>query len=128
MDVEDCADLFMRFSSGASTTIHFDYLNRCRTRRCEIVGENGTLLWEETGKPPHCAVKLYDDRSRKWYILRDSPILDHESCFVEQFRDFFRKIDGGTDCVIADGHQGLYALRIALQAKASAATKQLIRI
>lgn len=42
IDVEDSADLLLLYP-GARARIHLDFLERCKSRRCRIVGAQGTL-------------------------------------------------------------------------------------
>ena len=46
IDTEDFAEITMHFESGAYAQIHLDYLQSNYRRSCEIVGENGMLLWD----------------------------------------------------------------------------------
>ncbi len=119
MDVEDFADISLTFSSGVKSHIHMDYITRCRTRSCEIVGENGVLLWQERGKPVECSVKFYDDKKKAWEILFESDNSDYGNCYVKQFNNFLNVIAGGNR-IIANGTEGMRSLEIALLAKESA--------
>lgn len=52
MDAEDFAEIHLAHASGARSQVHMDYLQRLKTRGCEIVGEDGTLTWRSVGKRP----------------------------------------------------------------------------
>jgi glutamate-1-semialdehyde 2,1-aminomutase/spore coat polysaccharide biosynthesis protein SpsF len=45
IDVEDCADILLRFASGAQAVIHLDFVQRERIRCCKLVGEQGSASW-----------------------------------------------------------------------------------
>ncbi len=46
VDVEDCADVALRFGDGAQAVVHLDFVQRGYTRTCKLVGEKGTALWD----------------------------------------------------------------------------------
>ena len=46
VDVEDCADILLRFGSGAQCAAHLDFVQRGSTRSCKVVGEQGTASWD----------------------------------------------------------------------------------
>lgn len=46
IDVEDVADILMKFESGASAMIHIDYIQRAYSRSCKVIGEQGTIVWD----------------------------------------------------------------------------------
>ncbi|MBI5955205.1 MAG: Gfo/Idh/MocA family oxidoreductase [Chloroflexi bacterium] len=46
VDVEDTAEIGLKFSSGAIGGVHLNYVQRPPTHRLEIVGTNGTLRWD----------------------------------------------------------------------------------
>src|SRR5512141_1835986 len=46
MDVEDVAEIGLRFSNGAIGGVHLNYFQRPPVHRLEIVGTHGTLRWD----------------------------------------------------------------------------------
>ena len=48
MDADDIALLLLRFESGALVDMHLDLLGRAPRKSCELIGEDGTILWETT--------------------------------------------------------------------------------
>ena len=46
MDVEDAAEIGLKFTSGAIGGVHVNYVQRPPVHRLEIVGTNGTLRWD----------------------------------------------------------------------------------
>ena len=47
LEVEDIAEITMRHSGGALSHIHLDYYQQPKHHALEIVGERGTILWNE---------------------------------------------------------------------------------
>ena len=46
LDVEDVAEIGLRFVSGAIGGVHVNYVQRPPVHRLEIVGTQGTLRWD----------------------------------------------------------------------------------
>jgi len=46
MDVEDIAEIGLKFANGAIGGVHVNYVQRPPVHRLEIVGTNGTLRWD----------------------------------------------------------------------------------
>ena len=46
IDTEDHAEMIVQFKSGAVCTIHMDYLQHGYSRRCKVVCEEGTIMWD----------------------------------------------------------------------------------
>ena len=129
IDVEDCAEISIRFSSGVMSQIHMDFLSKCRTRTCEIVGENGSLLWEERGQPVKCSVMYCGGHGSMQEKLLDHVVLDSNECYVAELKEFFDIIEGKAERkVLADAEEGLEALRVADLAKQSAIQKKAIEL
>ena len=46
IETEDTADVLLKFTSGATGSIHLDYLQAELVRNCRIVGSNGSIFWD----------------------------------------------------------------------------------
>ncbi len=46
MDVEDCCTALLGFSGGPLVSIGLDYVARQRLRRYEVIGDEGTAIWD----------------------------------------------------------------------------------
>lgn len=46
IEVDDTAELLLRFASGAIASVHMDMAQRSTTRTCRIAGTAGTLTWD----------------------------------------------------------------------------------
>ena len=53
MDVEDIAEIGLKFASGAIGGLHVNYIQRPPVHRLEIVGTNGTLRWDNADGTLH---------------------------------------------------------------------------
>src|SRR5262249_20464796 len=61
-DVEEAVQATLRFVSGAIGNVYLDYLERPRAHWLWIVGEKGTIRWDESDGTAH----LYDVAIGKW--------------------------------------------------------------
>lgn len=120
IDVEDYASIQLLHKSGVRAEIHLDYLQRCKRRGCEIVGEQGTLIWESVGKSPEqCRVQWYSEESNTWQLLyeNDDELLNKPYQMLAE--NFVQAISQNVN-TLAMGDEGLSALRVALGASESA--------
>jgi predicted dehydrogenase len=77
IETEDYASISLRHESGVASEIHLDYLRPFKRRGCEIVGEQGMVLWQSEGKKPEkCSVRLYDKRTGQWKSILDCEEVD----------------------------------------------------
>ena len=117
IDVEDYAAFIMQHISGIRSEIHLDYLQRYKRRGCELIGSDGTLIWESMGKQPEiCVVKIYRSKTDNWEILFDDHDLDVNFAYVEMLKDFIHAING-RKTNLHTGDEALRALQIIYNAK-----------
>ncbi|MGC8669235.1 MAG: Gfo/Idh/MocA family protein [Chthonomonadales bacterium] len=89
IDTEEIACLHGRSSSGVCFQIHLDYLQRIYTRRCKVIGTEGTLLWDLSQgqtllqRPGHDGTVLSDFRG-----------MDLNQMYVHELRHFLDCLDG----------------------------------
>lgn len=114
LDVEDFAEVTLRFGSGVLAQLHLDYLQSSYRRDCEIIGERGVIVWDYiTGH-----VTLFTEEHDRWIGFREPIDLDHNEMFVEEMRHFTRCI-AGEEAPTIDGGEALAALRLVEAAKTS---------
>lgn len=115
IDTEDMAEILLKFSSGALAEVHLDYLQRSYGRSCQIIGEEGTILWDFNEKE----VKYYSARTKKWQAFPQEAVYDINQMYVEELRHFVLCVHGQQRSM-QDIHAGKRVLEIALAAKESA--------
>lgn len=128
IDVEDYAALSLRHETGVRTEIHLDYLQQCKRRGCEIVGSEGTLIWESTGKTPEdCSVRLYSND--KWREVYKEPALDASFMYKDMMNAFIEEIvKPGSHPELLRGTGAITALRVAMAAHESVRTGKRINL
>lgn len=116
VDAEDYASILARFESGYRVAIHLDYHQRIKRRGCEIIGTEGTLIWESEGKiPEHCRVRLLT--SARQDVLLDEHHVEADIPYRHMLDSFIAAIKGGDgDAVLQSGREGLMALESAMEA------------
>jgi len=122
IDVEDYASVIMEHDSGVRTTLTMDYLQQCKRRGCEIVGTEGTLIWESEGKnPEYCSVRLFEKRTGCWRRLLEVEGVDASKFYEWQVEQFVAAIERNPN-QLASAAQGYRALSVALAAHKSVQT------
>jgi len=133
-DVEDVAEIGLKFANGAMGSVHLNYVQRPPSHRLEIVGTAGTLRWDNADGILHfykmpAVFGSYSDQPPAPVIETFSPPegFERNQLFVAQMRHFFEVVRGDTEpvCSLEDGIQ---ALRLALAAKESAGSGKVISI
>jgi predicted dehydrogenase len=90
---EDTVALLLRAASGAVVTVHLDYTQRVKRRRCAILGSEGTLIWESRGKSPEkCVLERYAAADGRWQ--RQEELVDFDAPFREELAHFLRCLAG----------------------------------
>ncbi len=122
IETEDTADLVLRFRSGTLGALHLDYTQRLKRRRCEVVGSEGTLIWEGRGKTPDLStIECYTVASGQWRLIEDQVSVDPNECYAHEMRHFLRCLDD-REAPVMTLDQAESVLRVALGAKRSART------
>ncbi len=134
LDVEDVAEIGLKFASGALGGVHVNYVQRPPVHRLEIVGTNGTLCWDNANGVLHfykmpAAFGSYADNPPAPVIETFAPPdgFERNQLFVAQTRHFLEIARGESEpvCRLKDG---IAALRLALAAQESQQTGRAIKM
>jgi predicted dehydrogenase len=133
IEVEDTAEIGLHFQNGALGSLHLDYNQRPSTHNLEIIGTQGTVRWSSE----HGAVEIYRCEAgdagvsraeqQGWQILPAPSDFERNHLFIAEMKNFIDVLCGVAQprCTLEDGIQ---ALRLALAARQSAQTGQLVRL
>lgn len=122
VDVDDVAEIGLKFAIGAVGGVHVNYFQRPPVHRLEIVGTNGTLRWDNADGILHlhkmpAAFGSFSHQPPTPMTESFSPPQDFErnQLFLAQTRHFLEIVRGESEpvCRLEDGVQ---ALRLALAA------------
>jgi predicted dehydrogenase len=83
INTEDCVDILINYSSGACGHIHMDLLQRTPTRRCRVVGSEGTLLWDYYEDS-----LLFSDSNGQWERIEAPQMGDRNNMYLNELADF----------------------------------------
>jgi predicted dehydrogenase len=109
---DDLTTMVLRFRNGIVGEAHFDLLGRTPRIDAELIGSEGTLLWDRVAS----RVEVYEAKGRKWTIEdfgRDSFV----TCYDRQAEHFLDCIRNGKRprTSLADGRKTLDVLIAALK-------------
>jgi len=122
VETEDVAGILIKFKSGAIIgEIHLDFVRHDYSRTCEIIGEKGTIKWSYQDR----FVKVYSMDAKRW--KRFNIKADPNDMYVQEMQHFINCVKIGEKPLI-DGEEGRKTLEIALLAKKSAETKEVIEV
>ena len=134
LDVEDAAEIGLRFAGGAVGSVHLNYFQRPPVHRLEVVGTNGTLRWDNSD-----GVLNFFSGPAEFGTWRANPPATHleqfspaenferNQLFLAQTRHFVETARGESEpkCTLEDGAQ---ALRLALAAQQSQRAGSLVKL
>jgi len=110
MDVEDTAEILMRFNTGVIGSIHVDYVQRAPFRNGMIIGDEGTILYDLLKNrfellQPGAAPQVEDFEG---FVRNDM--------YLNEIKALLAAIENKTACV-PGLRNGMEVLNIALKAK-----------
>ncbi len=112
IEVEDTAEVLLRFASGALGTVHVDYCQRPPSHWLEIIGSEGTLRWDNADG----TARLYEAAKGEWSACAPPAQFERNDLFLAEMRHFLALMEGREEsrCSLQDG---IAALRLALEAR-----------
>ena len=134
MDVEDVAEIGLKFANGAVGGVHVNYFQRPPVHRLEIAGTNGTLRWDNADGVVHlhrmpALFGSYSEQPPAPVVETFAPPegFERNQLFVSQTRHFLDVVRGESEplCRLEDG---IMALRLAQAAYESQETGQVVSI
>ena len=132
LDVEDVAEIGLRFTNGSIGGVHLNYIQRPPVHRLEIVGTDGTLRWDNADgilQFSHALASFgsFSDHPSVPVIQTFSPPegFERNQLFVAQTRHFIEVARGESEpvCTLEDG---IRALELALAAIESQSTAHIV--
>ena len=133
IDVEDTAEIGLRFQNGAIGSLHLDYNQRPSAHHLDVIGTRGTLRWDNEDGDVHLYPNPAHNEGAKqaeaqgWLTIPAPPGFERNQLFIAEMQNFIDIIRGVAQprCTLEDGIQ---ALRLALAAHQSAQTGQLVHL
>jgi predicted dehydrogenase len=121
LQVEDTAEIGLRFASGALGSLHLDYNQRPASHWLEMIGTHGTIRWDNADG----ATRLCRANSEEWEKYPAPEGFERNHLFLAQMRHFLDVARGQVEplCTLEDG---IKALQLALAVHASQAQGKMI--
>lgn len=123
VDVEDTAEIGMRFSNGTIGSIHLNYVQQPPEHYLQLVGTGGTIKWDYSDG----GVSIYRSEEEKWqfFPIRDGFV--RNDMLIAEMAHFINLVKGleQPKCTLLDG---VLAMNLAIAAKKSSAEKKKLRI
>jgi predicted dehydrogenase len=121
LQVEDNAEIGLRFANGALGTVHLDYNQSPPSHRLEIIGTQGTIRWDNADGVVH----IYRRSASEWELLPLPDGFERNQLFLNQMAHFLAVIRGEQQplCTLEDG---IWALKLALAAHDAAQTGKML--
>lgn len=122
IETEDIAETLMLFGKRAIAEVLTDYVQRTYSRSCQLIGEDGTILWNFRDN----RVKLFTAKEKQWQIFQESDF-DFNETYVQEIKHFVDCIEKSNQ-PIADVESAKTVMKIILAAKRSSETGKAIPI
>jgi predicted dehydrogenase len=123
IDTEDCVDMIIKFKSGAVCTVHMDYLQHGYSRRCKVVCEEGTIVWDFV----QGNIGVITTSEREWFWKDMELGISYNQMYVDEVSYFFDCISSRKE-TFNSVKQSLSVLKLALAANKSCYTNVWERI
>jgi predicted dehydrogenase len=101
LEVEDTAEIMIRYRSGALGVVHLDYVQRPPRHGLEIVGNCGTIVWDNSNG----AARLFNAEKQQWEEALPPADFERNRLFLDEMAHFIRVAKREEDpcCTLQDG-------------------------
>jgi predicted dehydrogenase len=117
VDTEDVAEINITFKSGVIANVHLDFIRRDYQRKCEIIGEKGTVSWDHERKKGMVELYLADKKETEVFDLSE----EYNKMYVREIEQFIDCIKNKKEPMVSL-EEGKRSLILALKAKESSET------
>ncbi len=123
VEVEDTAEIGVRFESGVIGSVHVDYLQQPPNHFLEIIGTQGTISWNYSDS----GVRLYRSEEKVWRSFPIQEGFERNDMFLAELSHFFDLVNGKdkSRCSLSDG---VRSLELALAAKSSSEKQKITQL
>ena len=120
---EDTAEILLRFRNNIIGEVHLDYVQRTPSRSCQIIAEEGTIIWDYYKGE----VKVYRITNNSWKTFNLKKEFNLNQMYVDEIRHFINCLKG-KKLPFPNISAGADVLKIALAAKKSSEMGKLASI
>jgi len=119
IDTEDHVEMITKFTSDVVCTIHMDYLQHGYSRRCKVVCEEGTIVWDFI----HGNIGMITIADPKWQWKDMKIDIYYNQMYMDEIRYFLDCVASGKE-TFNSIKQSLPVLKLALAADMSSYTNK----
>lgn len=123
LEVEDVAEIGLKFANGVIGSVHLDYYQRPAVHRLEISGAAGLLQWNNADG----SVRLYRAQTDNWETFLLDSGFERNYLFLAELQHFLAVMRGEArpECTLQDGER---VLEIALAVHRAAHTGKRVMV
>jgi predicted dehydrogenase len=121
IDVEDNAEILLKFHNGIIANLHLDLLRHDTTRTCTVLGKKGTLILDFIS----CSLKMFSAVTNEWTDLYINPLYDSNEAYIDCLTNFTESIKNNRPTFIPIS-EGIKTLKAAMAAKESNSEKRTV--
>ena len=123
LDVEDSAEIGLRFISGLAGTVHLDYVQQPGKHTLEIIGANGMIAFDNATA---CA-KVYRTGQTEPEEILPPAGFERNTLFLAEMQHFIN-VANRIDMPICDIHDGIAALKLTMAVHQSSRGGELVKL
>ncbi len=123
LNVEDFAEIGMRFKNGVHASLQVNYFQRPAVHRFEVICTNGTLVWDNSDG----SARYFSAGEEKWQMVPAPQGFERNQLFIDELRHFLDLAAGKSEslCSLSDGKAALILAQAILQ---SAKDHELVKV
>ena len=111
IEVEGLAEILLRHSSGAMSSVHLNFVQRDYRRLCQIIGEAGTIYWDF--ESPWIEIRAGSGTERRIELDANWNV---NQMYVDELNHFLQCLERN-EPTLCPLEQGVGALKVALRAR-----------
>jgi len=123
INVEDLAEIVMKFKDKSIASIHLDHYQRPKFRQCKIIGTKGTMIWDFQKSK----LEIFNLKEQKWKNLVHEKYIDRNLTYQKEITHFIECVKSRKK-TINPLSEGIETLKIALLIMKSSKTNRMISI
>lgn len=124
VDVEDIAEVCLRFECGAIGSIHLDMIDHATNRSCRVIGTEGTVVWDSSLSD---SVRLYSANTGTWSDLRPKVEIARNDMYKAELEHFLNCVSNKQKPLIS-GEDGKRVIEMITAAKKSIEIGEVVSI
>jgi len=121
LDVEDLAEISIKYKGNILGQCHIDYIQKAPTRWLKIIGDKGEIYWDYFENK----VKFFN--GKVWSIIYEQDNFDKNEMFLSEVKYFLECLDGKQKTIV-NIESDLTVFKLALASKKSAKENKTINL